>query len=164
MLRLTLTVSRYTNITYVPANSSVILDRDHSTLLPDFLMTTFLGHFMPYTRADVTSDNSTSTDPLNFSIFVDGSLFEIFINDRFAMSSRTYPSLVNSTFVAFEGVGDGIVVQNITLWDTMYPVWPERPLNASSPLVFDPYCDTHVCFPNPYVAEGVEIYSGYKFV
>lgn len=44
----------------------------------------------------------------------------------------------------------------------MLNVWPNRPLNASSPLVFDPYYETHLTFPNPYVDEGYPIYDGYK--
>lgn len=80
------------------------------------------------------------------------------------MSSRTYPSRADATYVGFEGIGEGIVVKNIRSWDVMHPIWPDRPLNASSPLEFDTYCETHLCFPNPYVDEGVAIYDGYKFV
>lgn len=147
------------------------MDRTHSTLLPDLLMTNFLAHFTPYTRPAgnaltkaTNSSSQTTTDPLTISLFIDGSLFELFINDRFAMSSRTYPSRADATYIGFEGQGDGIVVTNITLWDQMRNIWPERPANASSPLVFDGYCETHVCFPNPYVDEGFQIYDGYKFV
>lgn len=122
-------------------------------------MTTYLAHFTPYTRS------GGATDPLTISLYVDGSLFELFINERFALSARTYPSRADATYLGFEGTGMGdMQVLNITYFDNMLQVWPERPLNASSPLVFDGYCQTHVCFPNPYVDEGYPLYDGYKRV
>ncbi|KAF2159734.1 glycoside hydrolase family 32 protein [Zasmidium cellare ATCC 36951] len=147
----------YTEVRYYAFNSSVVLDRTHSTLLaashPDIGTATFVGHFEPFTYAN-------GTENIVMDFFVDGSLLEIFINDRFAMTSRIYPSRADALGAALVVKGEA-QIENVSLWEMEANVWPERPLNASSPMMFDPYYETHITFENPYLPTGYELYVGY---
>ncbi|KAK3170454.1 hypothetical protein Dsin_032704 [Dipteronia sinensis] len=102
------------------------------------------------------NETGNTTEPITMDIYIDGSLIEIFINERYVLSSRSYPSLANSTGIGFD-VDEvySVTVSNINVWQSMSNVWPDRPLNASSPLEYDEYYETHVTFPNPYVAEAM---------
>lgn len=88
-------------------------------------------------------------------------LLEIFINDRFALTTRVYPSRADALGVRFFSLGGSTSFENVTVYDQMLDVWPDRPLNCSSPLHFDPYYKTHITFPNAHVAEGTELYKGW---
>jgi len=75
---------------------------------------------------------------------VDGSLVEIFANDRFAMTSRIYPSRLDSRGVGlYAEPGVKVKYEAIEMWDGLANVWPERPLNSSSLLVFDTAAETN---------------------
>lgn len=151
---------RYVNLTYLPSNSSILWDSTKSTLIPNLENSVVVSHFQPFTTLN---ESANSTEPISMDIFVDGSLVEIFVNERYALSGRTYPSLANSTGIAFD-VDEAypVNISNINAWQSMINVWPGRPENASSPLVFDPYYETHVTFPNPYVPNGTALYDGYR--
>lgn len=114
------------------------------------------GHFEPYRAA-----RSNQTEPIVFDIFVDGSLLEIFINDRFALTTRIYPSRADALGISLFSNGGPTQFENVTVYDDMVDVWPDRPMNSSSPLHYDPYYETHVTFPNQYVPEGTELYAGW---
>ena len=144
----------YTEIRYYPASSSIVLDRSHSSLIPTVIKTTFVGHFEPYMYANGT------TEDMAMDIFVDGSLLEIFINDRFAMTSRIYPSRADALGAAIVSHGGSTKVGRIKFWEMDLNVWPERLLNASSPLLQDAYYETHIEFENPYLPTGYELYVG----
>ncbi|KAK5262865.1 hypothetical protein LTR40_014818, partial [Exophiala xenobiotica] len=80
----------FTSIYYDPATSTIACDRKKSSTISEFLNTTYLGFFEPY-------NVSGTLEPISFQVFVDGSLVEIFVNDRFALTSRIYPSRTDST-------------------------------------------------------------------
>ena len=158
-LRTTPDMEEYTSIRYYPGNSSIVLDRTHSSLIANFSKTTIVGHFERFRFPQ--PNHATSTEEMVLDIFVDGSLLEIFINDRFAMTSRIYPSRADALGASLDSHGGETVVKSVKAWQQMKNVWPERPLNASSPLIFDPYYETHVTFENPYVPEGTKLYDGF---
>lgn len=143
-----------TSIRYYPANASLVLDRSHSSHLTTITKSTFVGHFAPYTYANHT------TESMSFDVFVDGSLLEIFINDRFAMTSRIYPTRADALGASLVSKGGETKVESVKFWEIEKNVWPERPLNASSPLLQDAYYETHITFPNPYLPVGYELYDG----
>ncbi|KAG5936683.1 hypothetical protein E4U53_000167 [Claviceps sorghi] len=63
---------------------------------------------------------------LDVRIFVDVSVIEIYANDRFALTSRVYPSLdvSNRTRYDFGGFDESNV--ELEYWPTMKRAWPER--------------------------------------
>lgn len=152
-LRSSPNAEEFTEVRYYPANSSVVLDRKNSTLLPLVTRDTIVGNYEPFTYTNGTTEN------LTFNIFVDGSLLEIYINERFALTSRIYPSRADALGASIVVEGDA-TVEWAEHWEMELNVWPERPLNASSPISSDPYYETTVTFENPYLPIGYQIYPG----
>jgi sucrose-6-phosphate hydrolase SacC (GH32 family) len=126
----------YTTIYYEPSNNTIVVDRSHSSLLDGFANSSVIGYFYPYT---IQGDYGNATqEALAWDIFVDGSLVEIYVNDRFALTTRIYPSMESSTGVGiYVPSGSSATFESIDMWSTLYNVFPERPLNSSSKLVWD---------------------------
>jgi sucrose-6-phosphate hydrolase SacC (GH32 family) len=126
----------YTTIYYEPSNNTIVVDRSHSSLLDGFANSSVIGYFYPYT---IQGDYGNATkEALTWDIFVDGSLVEIYVNDRFALTTRIYPSMESSTGVGiYVPSGSSATFESIDMWSTLYNVFPERPLNSSSKLVWD---------------------------
>ncbi|KAJ9657035.1 hypothetical protein H2201_008312 [Coniosporium apollinis] len=123
--------SEYTNIYFNPSNYTINVDRMHSSLINQFANFTNVGYFYPYTIAG-------KTEPLRMTVFLDGSLLEIYVNDRFSLTTRIYPSRADSTgFGLYVAQGASAEVKHLEAYDGLLNVWPDRPLNSSSPLVFD---------------------------
>ncbi|KAJ5935744.1 hypothetical protein N7466_005291 [Penicillium verhagenii] len=131
----------YTNIYFDPSSNDIVVDRAHSSLIKEFTNTPHVGFFEPY-QLQKRSGNS-SMESIQLNIFVDGSLVEVYANDRFALTSRIYPSRADSTGVAFfaaEGVDT--TYSNFEIWDGLLNVWPNRPQNSSSLLIWDTAAET----------------------
>lgn len=129
--------TEYTTIYYEPSNNTVVVDRTHSSTIANFSSTSVVGYFYPYTIQTEGSSNSTQ-EPLVWNVFLDGSLLEVYLNDRFALTTRIYPSMESSTgFGVYVAPGSSAVVESVNYWGDLYNVWPERPLNSSSQLVYD---------------------------
>jgi len=126
----------YTTITYQPSNHTILVDRSHSSSLQGFNNATVTGYFYPYTIQGFK--NSTKQEPITMDVFVDGSLVEIFVNDRFALTTRIYPSSQCSTgFGLYVANGTQASFDSVQAWLGTKNVWPERPANSSSQLVWD---------------------------
>lgn len=69
----------YTNIYFNPSNYTINVDRMHSSLINQFANFTNVGYFHPYTIAG-------TTEPLKMTVFLDGSLLEIYVNVRIPRS------------------------------------------------------------------------------
>jgi beta-fructofuranosidase len=143
----------FTEITYQPATDIVYLDRRNSSLLPYAGKVDWRAHFEPLVYANGT------TESLTFDLFIDGSLMEVFINNRFALTNRIYPSRPDALGAGLIASG-GAVFERVDYWPMEKNVWPERPLNASSTLLFDKFYENHITFDNPYVPTGLQIYDG----
>lgn len=127
----------YTNIYFDPSNNTITVDRAHSSLITEFANSSVIGYFYPYTTAE-------GTEPIVMTVFVDGSLIELYVNDRFALTTRIYPSMEDSTgFGVFFGQGASAQVNDIAAWMGLQNVFPGRPLNSSSALVFDTAVQTN---------------------
>ncbi|UNI23891.1 Beta-fructofuranosidase [Purpureocillium takamizusanense] len=66
-------------------------------------------------------------DEVRLRVFVDGSLIEVFANNRFALTSRVYPSLdesLGASCVLSEGYEEGSVA--IAVWEGLKGAWPQR--------------------------------------
>jgi beta-fructofuranosidase len=96
-------------------NNSITIDRDLSSV-------DNLGVDAP----DSGSFHLLPDEDLDITIFVDKSIIEIFVNDRFTMTSRVYPSSETSNGLSCN-MG-GISEENITikLWDGLKAAWRDR--------------------------------------
>lgn len=136
--------SEYTTISYSPSNNTVTVDRSHSSTIDQFNNASNIGYFLPYTLSSPYSasySNSSSQDvqeALHWTVYLDGSLLEVYLNDRFALTTRIYPASLASTGVGiFVDGGASAVVQSVDFWGGLYNVFPERPVNSSAALVWD---------------------------
>lgn len=141
--------SEYTSIVYDAAAQTISVRRDHSSSLAVFRNVTHEGHFAPYlSAADGAAEDVT------FTVVYDRSLLEIFVNDRFTITTRIYPLRSDSkglTFFAGDlklgkcGSGssssskEGTVAawKDVKVWKGLANAWTERPEDSSSPLVWD---------------------------
>ncbi|KAJ5376096.1 hypothetical protein N7509_012982 [Penicillium cosmopolitanum] len=131
----------YTNIYFDPWNNTICVDRAHSSLIKEFTNYTHAGYFKPYQIAQ--KNTSSVAETIDLTIFVDGSLIEVYANDRFALTSRIYPSREDSTGISFfAGEGVDVEYSRLEIWDGLLNVWPDRPKNSSSLLVFDTPAET----------------------
>lgn len=133
----------YTNIYFDPSKKSIVLDRSHSSQISIFPNTSLTGYFEPYQLTGPNGGKPT-TEPIEMNIFVDGSLVEVFVNDRFALTGRIYPAREDShDFSLFSGPDVKVKYDDVEVWDGLLNVWPNRPLNSSSLLVFDTPAETN---------------------
>ena len=137
----------YTHVYYDPSNYTINVDRYHSSLISEFNNATSVGFFYPCTlstQSSYSSSSSTAEEPLEFNLFLDGSLLEVYVNERFVLTTRIYPSRTDSTGVGvFIGQGASARVSDVELWTGLTDVWPQRPANSSSVLVFDTPAETN---------------------
>ena len=125
--------SERTHVFYNPSNSTILVDRSASSAIKEFGNSTVTGYFHPYTLA-----STKALEKITFHVIVDGSLIEIFVNERFALSTRVYPSQTCSTgYGVYVGEGGEATVESLQAWVGLKNVWPERPANSSSKLVWD---------------------------
>ncbi|KAK4497369.1 hypothetical protein PRZ48_011820 [Zasmidium cellare] len=121
----------YTTVMYEPSNHTILVERLHSSKIVEFNNATITGYFYPY-----TVDNKTES--ITFNVFLDGSIAEIYVNERFALTARIYPSKSCSTgYGLYVADGSEATFENVEAWIGTKNVWPERPLNSSSQLVWD---------------------------
>jgi hypothetical protein len=60
------------------------------------------------------------------------------VNERFALSTRVYPSQTCATgYGVYTGEGGSAVVEKLEAWVGLKGVWPDRPADSSSELVWD---------------------------
>ncbi|KAG5653506.1 hypothetical protein H0H81_012578 [Sphagnurus paluster] len=130
-------LEEYTLITFDPATERISVNRDHSSLLPRFETYAVQGHFSPYII-------NSKTEALDFHIIVDGSLIEIFVNDRFALTTRVYPSRVDALSIGqYVAKGAEATFANVEVYSGFKNAWPNRPLDSSSKLVTDTPAQTN---------------------
>jgi beta-fructofuranosidase len=132
------TFQEYTSIYFDPHTHTIACNRTYSSLLKGFLNTTYTGHFAPY-----NSSLTHKLEPVHMRIFVDGSLVEISVNDRFWMTSRIYPAQESSVGVGvYAAPGVEVVYGGLEWWDGLRNVWPHRPQNSSTLLLQDTAAET----------------------
>lgn len=128
----------YTTVWFDLATQTVAFNRTHSSILEGFLNTTYEGYFEPY---NLSSTNEY--EAIHMHIWVDSSLVEVNINDRFWLTSRVYPRREDSVgFGMFSDDDVRVQYDSIGDWDGLYNIFPDRPMNSSSLLVFDTAAET----------------------
>ncbi|KAF1843775.1 glycoside hydrolase family 32 protein [Cucurbitaria berberidis CBS 394.84] len=122
-----------TTIWYSPENYTINVDRSKSSLIGTKVANyTMLGYFYPYTFSNGTQES------LHMDVFVDGSLVEVIVNDRFWLTTRIYPARTDSTgFGVWVGDNSTVHATDLTVWNIAANAFPDRPANSSSELVFD---------------------------
>jgi beta-fructofuranosidase len=87
----------------------------------------------PFQLFSTTSTGQQLFEGLHLRIFVDNSVVEVFANDRFALSSRIYPTLDTSNGVSCDfrdgtSLNAALPRENITFhcWDGLLNAWPGR--------------------------------------
>ena len=136
------TMTEYTTVMYEPSNNTLLVDRSHSSTIKKFNYATITGYFYPYTT--MSSDGSTAQESITMDVFVDGSLVEVYLNERFALTTRIYPSMECSTgYGVYVANGAKATFESVHAWENLLHVWTDRPANSSSPLVFDTPAETN---------------------
>jgi len=65
-------------------------------------------------------------DALSLRVFVDGSVVEVFADDREVLTSRVYPTSPDATGVRLRGVGGEAVVEEVAVWPLAGAWSPDR--------------------------------------
>ena len=134
-------MSEYTTIMYEPSNNTLLVERAHSSMLDEFQNYTVTGYFYPYT---IISDGSSMKESITMDVFLDGSLLEVYVNERFAMSTRIYPSMSCSTgYGVYVAPGSKATFEMVEAWEDLLHIWTDRPVDSSSPLVYDTAAETN---------------------
>lgn len=134
-------MTEYATVLYEPSNNTLLVERVHSSTIVEYNDYTVTGYFYPYT---VMSGGIAKTEAIDMDVFLDGSLLEVYVNSRFALSTRIYPSMKCSTgYGVYVEPGFSATFESVKAWENLVHIWPERPLNSSSPLVFDTPAETN---------------------
>jgi len=124
--------AEHTSVYYDPSSNRIGVNRTYSSLIHQFANTTYSGYFRPY----VSDQNQT--EAIHIRVFVDGSLVEVNVNERFWLTSRIFPGRQDSVNVGIYAA-PGVVTRYASIegvgW--LCNAWPSRPMNSSSLLVQD---------------------------
>lgn len=96
-------------------NEQISIDRSRSSL-------TELGN----QTSDVGRIDLLPGEDLNIRFFVDGSVVEVYANERFAMTSRIYPSMDTSTLASYDFGGFDKSSVAFKCWEGLRSAWPAR--------------------------------------
>ncbi|EGG03208.1 family 32 glycoside hydrolase [Melampsora larici-populina 98AG31] len=92
--------SEWTDIYYEPSSESLVVRREHSSLVKVYGSSTEIGKLRLWPIRDPMT-NTTSLESLNLTIIVDNSIIEVYANHQTVITTRVYPWLMNSTSVSF---------------------------------------------------------------
>lgn len=111
-----------TAIYYSPGNHTIQVDRFKSSLLSTNVSSdAIVGYFKPYTTLDGEED-------IVMNIFLDGSLLEVYVNDRFALTTRIYPAMTSSTgYGTYLGKGASAQFSDMEAWIGLRRICPKGP-------------------------------------
>jgi beta-fructofuranosidase len=112
--------SEVTKIIFDTQNNQVSVDRSQSSLESLGITTNEIGNFELLPGED-----------LKVRVFVDNSVLEVYINDRFALTSRIYPTLETSTGASYDFGGFDEQKVKFHCWEGLRNAWPKREVNES---------------------------------
>ncbi|WP_458204452.1 GH32 C-terminal domain-containing protein [Haladaptatus sp. NG-SE-30] len=96
------------------ADGELVVDRSSASLDPEVASD---EQRMPVETPDGT---------LSLRVFVDGSVIEVFANERQCLTSRVYPTLPESTGISFDAEGGEAVVERLDIWE-LGDAWSTTP-------------------------------------
>jgi len=94
----------YTPIRYT-RDSQIQIDRSRASLDPQATSDTQEMRVTPY------------DSPLNLRVFVDGSIVEVFANERHCLTSRVYPTRDDATGISITADGGRATVASLDIWE-----------------------------------------------
>lgn len=128
----------FTSVVYDDAKKSVVIDKHASSTIdcapftaayhPDRNNTEGLFQLFDVVQDAGKSSCKVAREPLRFSIFVDVSVVEVFVNDRFALSARIYPceGKTSSDGISLLATGaSDAVFENVQVWSNPKHAWAE---------------------------------------
>ncbi|PWW72270.1 Glycoside Hydrolase Family 32 protein [Tuber magnatum] len=129
-----------TTITFNPVKKLIAVDRTKSSLIKQFSNVTASGDYKPYTISRRDSGHGgkgcsmgVEVEDIEMDIFVDGSLVEVFVGGRFALTTRIYPARDDALGVGvYVDKGVEAEVVDLKIWSGFGGVWPERPVDTSN--------------------------------
>lgn len=82
-----------TKVYFTPKTETLHVGRSHSTSIPGLCLANEAAPHTLFRRRCKDEENDVvGLEPLTLSMFFDGSILEIFANDRTAITTRIYPS------------------------------------------------------------------------
>lgn len=117
-----------TRVYYQFSNESIIVDRSNSSAAASTTNGINTENESGKLRLfDIPSTgNSTSVEILDMTIFVDGGVLEVHVNDRFALSTWVLSWHDDSRNIAFIAEGGEIEFSDVTVWEGLVDAWPAR--------------------------------------
>ncbi|TYZ59396.1 hypothetical protein PybrP1_001614 [[Pythium] brassicae (nom. inval.)] len=125
-----------TAVVYDDATGKIVIDKTASSTVdcapftaanrPDRNNTE--GFFHLYDTVTDAATCAVARETLRFSIFVDVSVVEVFVNDRFALSARIYPcesATSASDGISLVATGGPATFENVQIWSNAKHAWPE---------------------------------------
>ncbi|KZP28036.1 glycoside hydrolase family 32 protein [Athelia psychrophila] len=131
--RVLASAQEFTDILYDPVAQNVSIYRTSSSLIASYGTQTEVGGLRLW---QLVGSNTTT---MNMTVYVDGSIVEVYANDELAITTRAYPWLSASVGcgVLSNGTGSSVAVSGLELWDGLVNAWPERPTNSFRGLLND---------------------------
>jgi len=102
----------------------VIVDREHANLDPAVAADPLR---MPVENAD-----DERRGDIDLRVFVDGSVIEVFANERHCLTSRVYPTRSDSTGLSIAAIGGRVAIETLDVWQ-LGSVWPAGDASKGRP-------------------------------
>lgn len=115
-----------TRVIFDLPNDRITVDRSQSSLESLGETSNDVGHFELLAHED-----------LHVWVFVDNSIVEVYANDRFALTSRIYPSLETSRGASYDFQGFDEQRVTFSCWEGLKNAWPRRK-GEDSPVMMVP--------------------------
>ena len=109
----------HTSVRYT-RESDVVVDRTRASQDPRATSDTQAMGVTPY------------DSPLSLRLFVDGSVVEVFANERHCLTSRVYPTRADATGLSLAADGGDATVASLDVWE-LSSAWDDTPVNQAAP-------------------------------
>jgi beta-fructofuranosidase len=110
--------------------TKVILDLESNCIAVDRSRSS--KEYLGQTSSDSGHFQLFPGEDLRIQIFVDNSLLEIYANDRFALTSRIYPTLETSVGASYDFGQFGQNNVKFECWEGFQSAWPGRQVNGNA--------------------------------
>ncbi|KAI9016507.1 glycosyl hydrolase [Phycomyces nitens] len=101
-----------TLIVYDPNQGTISIDRSKSSLDPKFANSTETG---PLALFKIASNGKAKIETLKLRVFVDNTVVEVYANDRFALTTRVYPTLPDASGVSLV-IPKGVAIKQLDVY------------------------------------------------
>lgn len=119
-IRHTADLSHKTCVVFSPTKDEIVVDRSQSNAEADINKERVSGPFTLFVR---DQDGVEKVEKLHLRIFCDGSVLEVFANDRFALSTVVYSDVSSCTGISWYAEGrrmGSVVFESVRLWENLH--------------------------------------------